>query len=111
MKTTKEESAYAQIINALDELNDFQVKSLLNLVTKKYGYERKVTKRRQLYRSKIDLDPELKLFILSMNLEDLMKSEVLAKCITKFGKERSPSYTALCRSFPKLLDEKRERNN
>ncbi len=107
MKCQKVKKAVNQIQAELKSLDLYQIVIVLNEVTKPYGYKRKdIEERKQRYLSKIDLDPELNSYLLGLDLDSMKKSEVLAMCINKFGKTRSPSYTSLCRAFPKLLLEK-----
>lgn len=46
--------------------------------------------------TKIDRDPELRDFILSIN-QRYTKADIVRLCVEKFGKDRAPSYSGLSR--------------
>lgn len=106
MSRSKVKETVKRINEELDLLTPSQVLAVLDAITKPYSYAQKSSvKSKQRYLSKIDLDPELKSYLLTLELKVMRKSDVLSLCINKFGKERSPSYTSLSRQFPKLLRE------
>nr|WP_050908325.1 hypothetical protein [Vibrio harveyi] len=103
-KREKVSIALQKVEDVLIQLDPIQTIAVLKTLNKKYGYKATLGRERsKRYLNKIDLDPELKAFLLSLKLEDLRKTEVLKLCIKKFGKERSPSYSGLNRALPKLL--------
>ncbi len=53
-------------------------------------------------RSEFYYDPELEAFVKSCFERRLIYSAVRAECIEKFGKERSPSISALSRFYQSL---------
>ncbi|MEZ9440905.1 hypothetical protein [Vibrio atlanticus] len=96
--------ALQKVEDVLAQLDPIQTVAVLKVLMNKHCYEIGTNgKPNKRYLNKIDLDPELKKFLLSLKLESLRQKQVLELCIHKFGKERSPSYSSLNRALPKLL--------
>ncbi|MFI3273734.1 primosomal protein [Vibrio sp.] len=99
MKTTKEKYAQEKIMDILLMLNVVEARNVLDAICQSLGQKTPAFKKRAGQKSKIELDRELYEFILSLDLEFMTQGDVLAACIDKFGKERSPSRTSLNRAF------------
>lgn len=107
IKTVKERKAFEQVVKTLSSLNIYQAKNVLDLVYKSISSGKlELAPIPTRFKSKIELDRELHDFILSMDLEFMTQKDVRVACLNKFGKERTPSRTALNRAWSKLLYKK-----